>query len=82
MTHPFHPLYKQKYEIVTIRQNWGEQRVYYYDSQNKLKSFPLSWTSAQPVDVFVKQAKGRSHFRMEDLLELRVLLDKRFKEPV
>jgi hypothetical protein len=74
VTHPFHPLFDQEYELVTIRHNWGEDRVYYYDEQKQLKSFLLSWTSAQPLDPFVVLAAGRSPFRINDLLELVALL--------
>ena len=70
VTHPFHPLFGKKYELVTIRHNWGEDRVYYYDEQNQLKSLLLSWTSAQSPDPFVVISAGRSPFRIEDLLKL------------
>ncbi|MGI9286137.1 MAG: DUF5372 family protein [Pseudomonadales bacterium] len=28
VTHPFHPLYQQEFELVDRRLNWGEDRVY------------------------------------------------------
>ena len=30
VTHPFHPLLNQELELVSYRQSWGEERVYYY----------------------------------------------------
>lgn len=74
ITHPFHPLFQQEYELVDIRQLWGLKRVYYYDAHKKLKSFPLSWTSAFPPDPFVICAEGRSPFHVQELLKLSSLL--------
>jgi hypothetical protein len=30
VTHPFHPLYGRDFEFVAHRQNWGEDRYWYY----------------------------------------------------
>jgi hypothetical protein len=55
---------------VTFRQNWGEDRVWFYDNDGSLRSVPTSWTDAAPMNVFVVVAAGRSLFRVADLLEL------------
>ena len=34
MTHPFHPLFGRRFEFVSRRRNWGEDRVYYHDEQD------------------------------------------------
>ena len=70
ITHPYHPLFKREFEAVTFRQNWGEDRVWFYDNEGRLQSVPTSWTDAAPMDVLVVVAAGRSLFRVADLLEL------------
>ena len=74
MIHPFHPLYQRKFRLVTYRFNWGEDRVYFNDADGRLASLPAAWTSAGPPDPFVVVADGRSAFRVQDLVELAVLL--------
>ena len=70
MTHAFHPLFGRELSLVTYRQNWGEDRVYYHDDEGRLCSLLAAWTSLSPADPFVTIAAGRSPFRVEDLLEL------------
>ena len=74
MTHPFHPLVGHEFEQVDRRQTWGEDRVYFHDDSGELKRLPAAWTSAASVDAFVVISAGRSHFRVEDLLELANLI--------
>ena len=74
ITHPYHPLFQQEFELVQYRRNWGEDRVYFQAGGVHLTSVPASWTSLSPVDPFVAVAAGRSLFRVEDLLELAKLL--------
>ncbi len=76
VTHPFHPLYKKKYKAVTIRQNWGVNRVYYYNSKKQLTSIPTAWTSLKPRDPYCILAAERSDFRFADLIELVQLIKK------
>ena len=73
MTHPFHPLCGQEFVLVTYRQNWGEDRVYFHDAQGRLRAIPASWTSLATDDFFVAVSAGRSAFRVADLLELTAL---------
>ena len=71
MTHPFHPLRGQEFELVDRRRTWGEDRVYYYDESGELKRLPAAWTSAAAPDPFVVAAQGRAVLRAEDLMPLR-----------
>jgi hypothetical protein len=59
---------------LTVRQTWGEYRVFFYDQQGALKALPASWTDAGVPDPFVTLAAGRAHFRPADLLALVALL--------
>lgn len=75
MTHPFHPLCGREFDLVTYRQNWGEDRAYFHDDQGQLRSLPADWTSIGLDDPFVVVSAGRAVFRTTDLLELMALLD-------
>ena len=74
MTHPFHPLLGREFPLVTFRQNWGEERVYFYDDSGRLSTVPIQWTTLAAPDPFVELSGGRSDFRISDLLELVDLL--------
>lgn len=56
--------------------NWGEDRVFYYGLEGRLKSFLVNVTDLFPIDAFTRISAGRSAFRVDDLLELRELLDR------
>lgn len=77
ITHPFHPLFGQEFELLDRRQTWGEERVYGEDAQGRLKAFPLAWTSEAAVDPVLAIGAGRAYFRVSDLLELARLLRQR-----
>lgn len=62
---------------MTRRLNWGEDRVFYYDQAGELKSFLTNLTDLMTEDAFAHISAGRSAFRIDDLLELRRLLDRR-----
>ena len=62
--------------MVTRKLNWGEDRVFYYDASGKLKSLLTNVTDVIARDAFECISAGRSAFRVDDLLELRRLLDK------
>jgi hypothetical protein len=61
---------------VARRTNWGEDRVFTYDPDGTLKSFPARVTDVVPVDAFTRMSAGRSAFRVDDLLALREFLDR------
>lgn len=82
MTHPFHPLAGQQFELFSSVQNWGEERVYYLDSVGELVSIPSQWTDAVPADPFIAVAAGRSALRVTELVQLvKALRDLRKKSP-
>jgi Family of unknown function (DUF5372) len=76
VTHPFHPLYGQQFEILTYRHNWGEYRVTFYDTPEHVRALPAAWTSLVPPDPSVALANGQAAFRVADLLELSRLLQR------
>ncbi len=74
MTHPFHPLYGQQFEILSYRHNWGEYRVTFYETPGHVRALPAAWTSVAPADPSVILAAGRADFRLADLLQLSQLI--------
>jgi hypothetical protein len=60
--------------LVERRKAWGEDRVYFHDDMGNLKRMPAGWTSAAPPNAFETVSAGRSHFRIEDLLQLTMLI--------
>ena len=76
VTHPFHPLFGQEFELVDSRRTWGEDRVYFLDTQGELKRLPASWTSAAAFDPFLAVSAGRAAFRVDDLVELAIMIER------
>lgn len=74
ITHPFHPLCGQDYFLLQISSCWGIERVHTVDVDGRRFSFPRSWTSLAKETAFVRVGKGRSFFRMDDLLSLAELI--------
>ncbi len=76
VTHPFHPLSGQQFELVAYRRSWGNRAVVdCLDVEHRLVTIPLSWTDAAQEDPFVTLSAGRAHFRIEDLLRLLGLVE-------
>jgi Family of unknown function (DUF5372) len=59
---------------IAARQNWGEDRVFFFDEEGVQRSLPRGWTDARDVDPFVAIAAGRSALRVEDLVVLMELI--------
>jgi hypothetical protein len=74
VTHVFHPLYGRELELIDQYLAWGEDRVCFRDDKGGLRYLPTAWTSIAPPDPFVRTSAGRSHFRVEDLLQLAALI--------
>ena len=74
VTHPFHPLYGHEFALADRRTTWGEDRVYYHDETGTLRRLPAAWTSVAVRSPFEVVSAGRSHFRIEDLLQLAALI--------
>ena len=49
---------------MTYRKNWGEERVYFYDSEGRLMALPAAWTDVFSPDPFVAISAGRSALRI------------------
>lgn len=64
-----------RFVLMTRRQNWGEDRVMYYDANGRLCSLLASWTDVPEADPFAQASAGRSFFRIDDLRRLCALLD-------
>jgi hypothetical protein len=60
--------------VVTWRHNWSEDRVYFLDDAEKLRSIPSQWTSLVAKDPAVVMGVEPAHFRLAELLELATLL--------
>jgi hypothetical protein len=82
VTHPFHPLFGQDFELVEARQNWGGDRVHLHDRDGVLFSLPTGWTDVAALDPFVVIAEGRCPFTMSGLLGLADLIDRLRAQPV
>lgn len=63
------------------RSAWGEDRVYFYNKEERLSKLPAAWTDVAPTDPFVAVAAERSPFRCQDLLRLAELIE-RFEDGV
>ena len=75
VTHPFHPLTGQEFELVGYAHTWGEHRVFFRGpGEERVRSLPAGWTDIEGVDPFVVISAGRAHFRVEDLLALAGLV--------
>lgn len=61
--------------LATRKQNWGEDRVMFFDEDGRLRSLRSSWTDVDPPDAFAGTAAGRSWLRADDLVGLRALID-------
>lgn len=74
ITHPFHPLHGQKFELIYYRHGWAEEKVCFYRKDGSVASLPLAWCDLEPPDPYLVIGKGRSSFRVDDLLRLSELL--------
>ncbi len=70
ITHPFHPLRDQRFRLVVNKMLWGEERVTLEHPDGSLHSIPVGWTDLRPPDPYLEVGRGRSRFRVEDLLRL------------
>ena len=74
ITHPFHPLRDRPLELACRERAWGEDRVYFYDSDGLLATVPAEWTDLAGPDPFVAMSEGRSMLRVSDLPAMARLL--------
>ena len=72
--HPFHPLFNKEFELISFINSWKKECVKCLDENGSEITLPLDWTDASGIDPFVHLSKGRSHFRVEELLRLAELI--------
>lgn len=75
ITHPFHPLLGQTFEVVNRSPDWGEDRVIYRAANGTLPTIAVALTDMAPPDPFRQIAAGRAAFRMIDLQRLLGMLE-------
>jgi hypothetical protein len=75
ITHPFHPLRGQTFDVVSVLNNWGGDRVGFTGADGCWRSLPVEWTDAITPELVVTLGAGRAHFRADFLRRLRVLLE-------
>ena len=56
-------------------ENWREDRVWFHDVADRLRSLPADWTSTVTEDPFNVVAAGRAAFRVGELIELVRLIE-------
>ena len=66
--------------MLSYRHNWGEYRVTFYETPDRVRALPATWTSLAPSDPSVVLAAGRAAFRVTDLLELSRLIQRLAEE--
>jgi hypothetical protein len=59
---------------VVVKSLWGEDRVTFEHPDGGLRSVPLNWTDVVPADPYLSLGRGRSCFRVEELLALADLV--------
>ena len=60
--------------LLRARRGWQEQRAWGLRPDGAAVALPLTWTNLVPPDPYLVVGRGRSRFRVEDLLELAELL--------
>ena len=70
VTHPFHPLYGQEFEIIKYKRIQGSDRVFFYQKDGSIGSLPLAWCDLRSPDPYLDIEGKHSPFRVEDLLKL------------
>lgn len=74
VTHPYHPLCGQTFELAAQNKEYGEDRVFYRDGAGRMRYMPRRWTSLAAPDPCVIAAAGRAYFRLEDLIRVAELI--------
>jgi hypothetical protein len=82
VTHPFHPLRGQSFELLAVRNNWGGDRVSYLGMDGRLRTLPIEWTDVFQTDLVVTLGAGRAFFRTDLLRQLRRLVDEQVAREV
>jgi hypothetical protein len=75
VTHPFHPLRGQTFEVVSVLNIWGGDRVAFTGADGCWRSLPVEWTDAIEPELVVTLGAGRAEFRADFLRGLRKLVN-------
>jgi hypothetical protein len=75
ITHPFHPLKGQSFEVLAVRNNWGGDRVSYLGVEGRLRTLPIEWTDVREGELVVTLGAGRATLRADLLRQLRALIN-------
>jgi hypothetical protein len=70
VTHPFHPLAGEVFDIVDRRCLEGGEYLYLEIRPGVVQGIPVAWTSLGATYPFVAMAAGRSMIRVDALLRL------------
>jgi hypothetical protein len=60
--------------LAAQNREFGEDRVFYRDSDGRMRYLAARWTSLAAPDPFVIAAASRANFRLEDLIRLAELI--------
>lgn len=63
VTHPFHPLHGQVFEVVDRRRSGDGERLYLEVTPGQVVSVPGSWTSLGPADPWLEVFPSRPTVR-------------------
>ena len=74
VTHPFHPLHGQQFELIGVRRGSDNLLLFFLDADGNQKSIPASYTNVQGSDPLTTFAAGRAFFRAIDLVEMARLI--------
>ena len=70
VTHPYHPLRGQSFPVL-YRGHSGEERwVVLQRPDGSVVRLPIEWTDLRTPDGYGDVARGRSRFRLPDLVRL------------
>ncbi len=75
VTHPFHPLQGQTFEVVSVLSIWGGDRVAFTGADGCWRSLPAEWTDAIAPELVATLGAGRAEFRADFLRNLRKLVN-------
>ena len=75
VTHPFHPLYGQEFEIIENKRIQARDRVFFRQKDGSKGSLPLVWCDLRPPDPYLDIEGKHSPFRVEDLLKLSDMIE-------
>ena len=70
MTHPFHPLFNQEFDVVDRRCFQDRVRVYLEVEPGRVERLEVAWTSLGATDPFVARSAGRSLLHVAKLTRL------------